>query len=307
MRLARLRLLDEALELARELSHARPALLRFPSESSHEDVVEAAIDAFAHEAGRLDRVAADVIDEDVDAVAGEGGLARRRFVKDRRERVLVARGGGVLHPERLLRRHVADRPCHELRRRERQGHVPVRVGGLREAEVHQNGADATVLVAREEDVRRLDVAMEHASVVRVRERRGDGNQEAEGARNAEDMLVGEEEAEVLAGQDLHDQVRDPLCRPDVEHGGDVRVTQARRDPPLPEEAADHLLVVREVIVEALQRDVLAEARVHGLEDAGGGPPPHAPNDLVWPRSCPLEHLGPERLPQDPSCPPQSLV
>ena len=132
------------------------------------------------------------------------------------------------------------------------------VGGadLREPEVDQLGHDVAAHVAREEDVGGLEVAVENPQVVRLREGRGDGENESEGVLDREDVDPGEKRAEIAPAEELHHEVRNARLDPNVEHIHGVRVVETGRDAPLAKEAALHLLVVREVLVEDPDRDLL---------------------------------------------------
>ena len=93
------------------------------------------------------------------------------------------------------------------------------------------------------DVRRLDVPVDDLRLVGVVEALGDRHQDLDLAddRNriaALDLLV-----EVLAGQELLDDVGDPVLHAEVVDGGDVAVVEVAGELRFPEEPALDLLVV----------------------------------------------------------------
>jgi len=144
----------------------------------------------------------------------------------------------------------------------------VRVQELRDPEVEE----ARRAVGRHEDVRRLEVPVDHEVLVRVLHRRADRAEEEESLPDAEAVAVA-----VLAERPpldvLHDEVRQAvLGRPSVEQLRDVRVVERRQDLPLPAEPGDDLGRVHP-LADDLDRDVLAELLVRPRREVDR---PHAP-------------------------------
>jgi hypothetical protein len=119
--------------------------------------------------------------------------------------------------------------------------------------------------AREEDVLRLDVAVHHAALVRVRERVGDLARDAERLRQRELRLA----REVIAQRARFDEgghvVEHAVRLPGVVHREDVRVRELRRDLDLAQEALGGDRQA-EVGAEDLERDRAPVPEVAGEED-----------------------------------------
>jgi hypothetical protein len=116
-------------------------------------------------------------------------------------------------PLALLRRRVGERPDElPLLRQLERG-----LGELRDAEVH----DPHAVVARDQDVLRLEVAVDDARLVDPVEARGDlfGDPPEEGLRDRRELF--EEPPEVPAGDVLHHEVVDVPVLAHVERADDV--------------------------------------------------------------------------------------
>ena len=159
----------------------------------------------------------------------ERRLADQHLVRHRTERIHVAAriDGALAH--RLLGTHV-------LRRAEREPGLrhPLAAGALhgeRDAEVgHERVA------ALQQDVLRLDVAMDHAEAVRVAERIGDFARDADRFVDRQLAVALEARAQRLAGDQRHHVVEQAVGLAAVEQRQDVRMLQARRGADLGEEA-----------------------------------------------------------------------
>ena len=116
------------------------------------------------------------------------------------------------------------------------------VGGLGDAEVDDLG-DGHAVVERDEDVGRLDVAVDDPLLVGVLDGAADGDEELEPLAGAEPVVV----AVVVDGDsldELHDEVGTAgLGGAGVEDAGDVRVVHQRQRLPLGLKAGDHWLGV----------------------------------------------------------------
>ena len=131
----------------------------------------------ARDGGRVGRLLVeDLVDERRERVGGERLAQRERLVEDDAEREDV-RARVELVALDLLGRHVGRRPDHLARRRE----LRVSREELADPEVRDLGRQRR----RQEDVRGLDVAVEHAALVRVRERLGDLGDDADAVPDRE--------------------------------------------------------------------------------------------------------------------------
>ena len=145
-------------------------------------------------------------------------LPREHLVEHRRERVDVRPRRDLLLGRRLFRAHV-------VRRAEAHpglGHPPAGRGGdgERDAEVHDHRASVV-----QQQILRLDVAMDDAVAMRVVERIGDLAGDAHGFVDAELRLARELLADGLALDEGHDVVQEPVSLARVEEREDVRVAQ----------------------------------------------------------------------------------
>ena len=176
---------------------------------------------------------------------------------DAGERVAVGRGRGRL-AARLLGRHVPGRSQHRPRGGER-----VVSGGARDAEVR----DAEVPVARDEEVRGLDVAMDDSARVR-RVERGRGLPEPPHREVGRHRPGGEPIGDRAVRHVLHDDERKAVGGlADVVDRDDVRLARERRGRArLPEEALAELVLPRVALREHLDRDGATEPLVGGAID-----------------------------------------
>ena len=261
----------------------RVALARLLAQRLHRDRVEVAGDRPAtlrrRDGGGRRRVALEDLARQLLLRAlprlAEGVPVGEQLVEEDAERPDVARRGHSLAAE-LLGRGVARR---EPSLGEARG-VPVRLLGvqdLRDPEVEQLRHAG----GRDQDVPRLEVAVDEQPLVRVVDRGADVAEEREARRDVESVP-----AAVLQDVDavdvLHDEVREPVVRrADVEQARDVRVVERRQDPALGAEAAQHVFGVEPASHE-LDRDVSAEVGglVRGQVDATHPAAPEEPLDTV---------------------------
>ena len=128
--------------------------------------------------------------------------------------------------------------------------------------------DVDPAVAADEDVRRLDVAVDDAAVVGDLEGAGDVGGDAGGLARGEGPVLAQDRGEVLALDELHDDVRARRVFAEVEHGDDVRVAERRRGPRLVAEAREEVGVLAELGPQELDRHVALELRVARPVDRG---------------------------------------
>ena len=163
-----------------------------------------------------------------------------------------------LAPLDLLRRQVGDRADdHPLR-----DALAVRLDRSREAEV----GDLHATVIRDQDVLRLDVAVDEAGGMRGRQRLEHGIEEDERLRGGQRPVLPEDVAQGAARHVLHRQVDQPVVLALVVHRDDVAVGQPGGRLGLPLEPRDEGLVVREVGMHDLEGDDPVEPQVERLVD-----------------------------------------
>jgi len=246
------RLVDDRRELARYTRHQLADRLRGPLRGRVEHLL----------AGRR----------------GVGRLACEQVVERRAERVDI--GGLVdIGTRDLLGRHEARRAEHGAVVRPQRasgidGGARLVVGladDLREAPVDQHG----LAKAADEDVRRLEIAMDHAAAVRVGHRLGhreDVGQERE--PRPELLAFGDQLIERLAADLAHHVVGRAVRRgAGVVDRHDRRMLEPRRDPGLAREAAQRVGIADQHL---LDRDGAAQQRVGRFDDAAHA----APRDLL---------------------------
>jgi len=180
-------------------------------------------------------------------------------VEDTTERVDVgpAVDAGALD---LLRGDVGDRADeHALAGQALRGR-----GVLREPEVAQPR-----LVAGDEDVRRLDVAMDQAGGVRDVERSGDVRDQRDRPLGLERPLAAQKAAQVDAFDPLHRDVEEPAVFAGVEHRDEVGMLEQRGDAALAQEPLAEPGVGGDGRVEHLERH-RAPLGIAGQVDGSGG-------------------------------------
>ncbi len=193
---------------------------------------------------------------------------------------------------RLLRRHV-HRRAHDAP--DERGALARR--DLGDAEVDELGHHRRSLDgrSREEDVLRLDVAVNDAGAVRRGERAHDGHHDLDHRGGWEPVLADHAVAERLAVEQLLHDVGRAVPEPDLEHGDDVGVVRHRRRPRLAPEAGVDVGARGEVRVEHLERHAAPDPRVLRLEDDADAalPDPAQQRELAA-----HDHAGAERVRPD---------
>ena len=254
----------DALEVLDELLGGLIAVLRVLGQGAQDDLVELRRYLRPQARGRL-RQLVHVLHGDLDRrVAGERHLAGQHLVEHDAGRVEVG-GGRHRRAARLLGREVL-RGAHD---RAGLGHlrgaVPrdPEVGHLQPRLVRLH-----LLVGGDEDVVRLDVAMDDPVAVREAE----GLEELLGVPDRgvhRERAVGHDQLlEAAALDHLHRDVVRPLGLAAVVDGDDVRVREAGGRLRLAAEALDEEVVAGVALVEDLDRDAAPELLVLGEVDVG---------------------------------------
>ena len=155
----------------------------------------------------------------------------------------------------------------------------VGVAALRDAEVQHLRLDAAV-ARREEDVLRLEIAVDDAGRVRRDERRADGEHEVDEVARRHRTRALEAMREVLAREELHDEVGDAPLAAHVRQIDDVRVAQARGELRLAQEALARARDGGDAGSERLDGDALADLGVDRLVHGAHAARAEQANDLV---------------------------
>ena len=234
----------------------RPAILRVERERASDDGREVRRHGRADEHRVRDRPGQPGQRDRCSAVALPRSRADEHLVQDDAEAVDV-RGGGRGLAACLLRAEVVDRA------EGRTGQRDLCLGdGPRDAEVD----DLDLAVLADEHVAGLDVAVHEAPCVGRRERPGDRGPDAGDLPRRQRPAPAQDRREVLAVDQLHDDVRAARVLAVVVHGHDVRVAERRGRLGLLAEARREVGVAQVLGSEELEGDVAAEPGVRGAID-----------------------------------------
>ena len=217
---------------------------------------------------RQRRLVQDLVPDDPLGGAGERQLAGRHLVEHHAEGEKI--GASVQRlATNLLRRHVGDRTHRGAGARQgviRHGgrHLGLGVrprfrGQLGEAEVE----DLHIAALGDEDVGRLDVAMDDPGLVGSVERIGHLDAQLEDLLQHQ-RLTRDPILERLPLEILHDQKGLAVLLTDVVDGADMRVVQNRGGPRLALEALQGLPILDQALGKELERHRAAEAGVFRL-------------------------------------------
>ena len=199
-----------------------------------------------------------------DRLRGRPGERRRpaqHLIEHAAEAVDVAPPVHLRRAAGLLRAHVGRRPDGEARLGEALVARGLARGG--DAEVGHDG-----LVAVEQDVLGLDVAVDDAVPVRVVQREPDLAGDADGGRHREPPLALQPPAQGLARHVRHHVIEEPVGLARVEERQDVGVGEAGDEADLAEEALGAHRG-RELRVDHLERDRAVMPEVVGEENRRG--------------------------------------
>ena len=218
------------------------------------------------DAGRRRRLPVQDGAQDDGRIPAEGPASRGHLVEHEAEREEV-RPGVERFAGGLLRRHVEDCPDRDPGRCDQPGlgrRVCLRFAQalhFRQPEVEHLRAP----VAGDEDVRRLDIAMDDALGVRGLERIRDLNSQIEHFWEPEGMAIRQPLPQRLAFEQLHGQQRLTVGVVDLVDRADVRVVQRRGGARLALEALECEMVARELRRQELQRNVTAAVWCRGRD------------------------------------------
>jgi len=137
-----------------------------------------------------------------------------------------------------------------------------------------------VAIAEDEDVARLDVAMDDPVLVGIVKPVAHLLHEQELVLEEERPALGDHLLELLALEELHHDEQVPVHFGEVVDGDDVGVAQPRTGLGLPEEARAQLVGDLDVARDDLERDHAVEDRVVRLENRAHAPAPDALEDPV---------------------------
>jgi len=148
-------------------------------------------------------------------------------------------------------------------------------------------------LARDEDVRRLQVPVDDAVRVRMRHGPQDGHEETQPPADVQPLEVAVLRQR-LSVDVFHDEVRAAVhvCAR-FEHGRDARMVQGSEDLPFGPEPREHVLRV-DTAAQELHRDEIPERRVVALREEHRAHPSasEAADHAVWPH--PLRERFPRR-------------
>ena len=119
---------------------------------------------------------------------------------------------------------------------------------------------------RDQDVGRLDVAVDEILLVRRVERLGDLGEELDRSLGGERTVLGNELREVVALDVAHGEEEDTAIFARLVDGDDVGMVERGRDPRLAQEALAEALVLGELGGDHLERDLAPETLLLGAVD-----------------------------------------
>ena len=247
-----------------ELPAARVAALRRLRERPGDHGVDALGElgpAFA----RLRRVVLQVCPQELHPRVPEiRRLPRQAVVEDASERVHVGpRGDGLAF--HLLGSQVVER-ARELAR---VGEVLV-LGAAREAEVREVDLAERIyaVLTSEEDIARLDVAMDEPFAVAGVEGEGDAFENRQREGRVQTTVLLEQALEVAAVDVAHGEVEVPLCLPGLVDRDDLRTLERGGDARFPQETLAEARVCGMLGSDELERHLPLEPRILGeIHDA----------------------------------------
>jgi hypothetical protein len=250
----------ERREGPRELRDVRVPLRRLLLQAGVDDVGETGGHVAADLGQRRGRLLQDRRDDLGHGVAGEGQALPEQLVEDDAERPDVGADVDLVGRHHLLGRHVPGRAHDGGGPRDHL--VPVGDRDLRDAEVEHLHRGPARRARRQEQVRGLEVPVDHAQRVRLGHRLARLEHEAHALGHGQRAAALEGLREILPLEVLHDhEGHARRQRPHVEHAGHVLAVDANRGARLAQEALHDLGVARDLGQEELERDALVELLV----------------------------------------------
>ncbi len=199
-------------------------------------------------------------DQVAQLLAGEGEPAGEAAEDDDAERPQVAAGVDLLGVAHLLRAHVLRRADHHPRHgRAAAGRARLQLGDAEVEDLHR----LLVPLAGEEDVGRLEVAVDQPRQVGGAQAPGDLVDEALRGRQREAALVAEPRLQLLALEQLHGDEGRVSVDAVVEDADEVRAVELRRGLGLTLEAGAGVVVLGVLRAHQLDGDVDVEMQVPG--------------------------------------------
>ena len=184
----------------------------------------------------------------------EGRLADEHLIPDDAQRILVAAAVEVALPHCLFGRHVGRRADRDAR----EGQPGVARGRARDTKVGDESATCRPI---DENVVRLDVAMDDAARVRVVQRIRDLTEDAAYGIHGEPRLACESCREALALDERHDEKHDPATLIDGVDRYDVWVTELRGRLCLAQEPSADVFVECQLGRKGLHRNVSMQPQI----------------------------------------------
>jgi hypothetical protein len=235
-------------------------LLEAAQDDGIEPTAHVAPDAPNRGRGRIQNLGAHL----GDALTVERMLARQELVQEHAERPDVGASVDVRRVQHLFGRHVP-RGTEALRRIRERATAFVRET-LGDAEIEDFQDRVTVVATRQEEVRRLDVAVDERQRVRFGEPLARFEHEPNGLGRSERTDSSEKRFEPDAFEPFHDEVRfAALERAHVVHPRDVLSLEERCRTRFVHETHHEFRVALEVRANDLQRHLRFESQVGRLE------------------------------------------
>ena len=240
------------------------SFVRLRAQAAHHCQFDLGIQRLHHGRRRRDAGLLALLDQLREVLAFERALAREELVEEQPERIDVAARRDLVTSE-LLWRHVGGRAgANRFARR------------ASEAEV----GDSDLARAVEHHVGGLEVAMDHAALVRGGEARADLPRDLERSSFREAADAAQERRQIFAVDVFHRQERRSLDLVDVVDAAHIGVRHLPCQPDLGVELCQPRRVLVDVRRQKLERDRLAELQVVGAIDLAHAAAAEASNDAV---------------------------
>ena len=264
----RLTIALQALEVRADLAGVLIAKLPILFQALADDALQFLRQPGIQSSHRRGRAIQDAVEDQPHAVAVKRWRARGHFVQHDAEREQVGAGVKVLRSH-LLGRHVRDRSKRAPRTRQAVDRRHGRRGVITAASCSDLGQpeieNLRVSARGDEEICRLDVAVDDAGRVRCFERVGDLDRQRQQPIDLErapcDLMLQRRPVEKL-----HDEKRAAVLLADIVDRADVGVVQRRCGSRLAAESCQRVGIPRQVWRQELQRDKPMQPRVLGFVD-----------------------------------------